>query len=38
MMNWAAAAMNNGQWYLTVDSDPDPRGAPAPGKVWAKYS
>lgn len=30
------AAMNNGDVFLTVDTDPDPTSLP--GQVWAKYS
>lgn len=34
---WDTAAMNHGQVFLTVDSDPDPR-TPSPGQVWMKYA
>lgn len=33
---WETAAMSNGNWFLTVDTDPDPTSAA--GQVWLKYS
>lgn len=33
---WETAAMNNGSWALTVNTDPDPTSLP--GQVWAKYA
>jgi hypothetical protein len=33
---WETAAMNNGNWFLTVSTDPDP--TTLAGQVWAKYA
>jgi hypothetical protein len=33
---WDTAAMNNGGWFLTASTDPDPTSAA--GQVWAKYT
>lgn len=33
---WLTAAMNNGEWALTPNTDPDPTSLP--GQAWAKYA